>query len=119
MGVDLDKALEAQVERTATSVRATLEKKGVSARIQRRSPTELVVELTGSASRIVEEPLPVDDPKVRKPDISRARTMLGWEPTVPVREGLTRTIEYFTGLKGTPFMAPRQPRPRRPAGSTL
>jgi dTDP-glucose 4,6-dehydratase len=77
---------------------------------------ELVVELTGSASRIVREPLPVDDPKVRKPDIARARAMLGWEPTVPVREGLARTIEYFTGLVGTPLMAPRQPRPRRMAG---
>jgi hypothetical protein len=42
--------------------------------------------------------------------------MLGWEPKVPVREGLARTIEYFTGLIGTPFMAPRQPRPRRTAG---
>jgi dTDP-glucose 4,6-dehydratase len=81
-----------------------------------RQLAELVVELTGSASRIVEEPLPVDDPKVRKPDIARARAMLGWEPKVPVREGLARTIAYFTGLIGTPLMAPRQPRPRRTAG---
>ena len=56
---------------------------------------ELVLELTGSSSRIVYEPLPVDDPKIRKPDIARARAKLGWEPSVPVRQGLKRTIEYF------------------------
>jgi dTDP-glucose 4,6-dehydratase len=79
---------------------------------------ELVIELTGSSSRIVREPLPVDDPKVRRPDITRARALLGWEPRVPVREGLTRTIEYFARLVGTAHMAPRQPRPRpAPAGA--
>jgi len=46
-----------------------------------RQLADLVIELTGSASRIIEEPLPVDDPKVRRPDITRARTTLGWEPT--------------------------------------
>ena len=56
---------------------------------------ELVVELTGTKSPIVYEPLPTDDPKVRQPDITRARTMLGWEPKVHVRDGLARTIEYF------------------------
>ena len=56
---------------------------------------EIVIELTGSSSEIVHEELPVDDPKVRKPDISRARRMLGWEPKVPVREGVARTVEYF------------------------
>jgi dTDP-glucose 4,6-dehydratase len=81
-----------------------------------RQLAELVVELTGAGSRIVEEPLPVDDPKVRRPDITRARQMLGWEPRVPVREGLARTIEYFRSLKGTPHMAPRTPRPRPAAG---
>jgi dTDP-glucose 4,6-dehydratase len=78
---------------------------------------ELVVELTGVSTPITYAPLPVDDPKVRQPDITRARTMLGWEPVVPVREGLVRTIEYFRGLIGTPAMAPRQPR-RRPADRT-
>jgi dTDP-glucose 4,6-dehydratase len=73
---------------------------------------ELVVELTGSAAPIVYEPLPVDDPKVRKPDITRARTRLGWEPTVNVRDGLARTIEYFSQYVGTPMMAPRSPRAR-------
>jgi len=57
-----------------------------------------VIELTRSSSEIVYEELPTDDPKVRKPDISRARRMLGWEPKVPVREGVARTVEYFRGL---------------------
>ena len=56
---------------------------------------ELVVELTGTKSKIEMHPLPTDDPKVRKPDITRARTMLGWEPSVTLREGVQRTIEYF------------------------
>ena len=56
---------------------------------------ELVVELTGTKSKIEIHPLPTDDPKVRKPDISRAREMLGWEPAVPLREGVLKTIEYF------------------------
>jgi dTDP-glucose 4,6-dehydratase len=77
-----------------------------------RQLAELVIELTGSTSPIIREPLPVDDPKVRRPDITRARTMLGWEPTVPVREGIARTIEYFRGLVGTQMMAPRVPRSR-------
>src|SRR5215210_2046274 len=55
----------------------------------------VIIEMTGSRSKIVYKPLPTDDPKVRKPDITRARTLLGWEPKVPLREGLTKTIEYF------------------------
>jgi len=54
-----------------------------------------VVALAGSKSRIVERPLPVDDPKVRQPDITRARSLLGWEPKVPLDAGLPRTLEYF------------------------
>ena len=73
---------------------------------------ELVVELTGTKSPIVYEPLPKDDPKVRKPDITRARETLGWEPKVHVRDGLARTIEYFQGKLGTQMMAPRVSRPR-------
>ena len=73
---------------------------------------ELVVALTGTRAPIVYEPLPTDDPKVRKPDITRARTMLGWEPSVHVRDGLARTIEYFTRYVGTPMMARRAPRAR-------
>jgi nucleoside-diphosphate-sugar epimerase len=72
-----------------------------------RQLAELVVELTGTSAPIVYEPLPVDDPKVRKPDITRARETLGWEPVVQVREGLAQTIEYFRGYVGTPLMARR------------
>lgn len=54
-----------------------------------------VVEVTGSASEIVHEPLPVDDPKVRRPDIALARAVLGWEPTVDLRAGLEATYEWF------------------------
>jgi dTDP-glucose 4,6-dehydratase len=68
---------------------------------------EIVVELTGTSSRIVHEPLPQDDPKVRRPDISRARATLGWEPKVDVREGVRRTIEYFRTLLGSNRMTPR------------
>jgi len=59
---------------------------------------DIVLELTGSSSTLVRQPLPADDPKLRRPDITRARTMLGWEPKVPVREGVARTIEYFRQL---------------------
>ncbi len=54
-----------------------------------------VVALAGAKSKIVEKPLPVDDPKVRQPDISRARAILGWEPKVSLDEGLPRTLAYF------------------------
>jgi len=54
-----------------------------------------IVVLTGSTSPLVFEPLPVDDPKVRQPDITRARTLLGWSPRVDVDEGLRKTIAWF------------------------
>ena len=57
---------------------------------------DLVLELTGSPSPIERKPLPEDDPRVRQPDITHARAQLGWEPRVPLREGLGRTIEYFS-----------------------
>jgi len=60
-----------------------------------RTLAEKVIALTGSRSRIVTRPLPVDDPKIRQPDITRARTLLGWEPRVGLDEGLPRTLEYF------------------------
>jgi dTDP-glucose 4,6-dehydratase len=70
------------------------------------NPAELTVldfaktirRLTGTKSEIVYKPLPVDDPRVRQPDITKARTILGWEPKVPLEEGLKRTIEYFRSL---------------------
>ncbi len=55
----------------------------------------MIIRLTGSNSKLVYRPLPEDDPKVRQPDITRARTLLGWEPKIGLEEGLTRTLEYF------------------------
>jgi dTDP-glucose 4,6-dehydratase len=63
-----------------------------------RQLAELVVELTGSDVPIISCPLPEDDPKVRRPDITRARTMLGWEPTVALRDGVADTIAYLRSL---------------------
>jgi dTDP-glucose 4,6-dehydratase len=65
-----------------------------------RALAERIVSLAGSKSRIVERSLPVDDPKVRQPDITRARTILGWEPKVSLDEGLPRTLAYFRGKLG-------------------
>ncbi|HEX29419.1 TPA: SDR family oxidoreductase [Candidatus Poribacteria bacterium] len=59
---------------------------------------KLIIEMTGSDSRIVFKPLPKDDPKVRRPDISRAKEVLSWEPKVPLEEGLKETIRYFRRL---------------------
>jgi len=56
---------------------------------------ETIIRMTGSKSNIVYKPLPTDDPKQRRPDITRARTLLGWEPKVQLEEGLIKTIEYF------------------------
>jgi nucleoside-diphosphate-sugar epimerase len=55
----------------------------------------LIMELSGSTSELVYEPLPQDDPKQRCPDVTRAREVLGWEPRVGAPEGLSRTIEWF------------------------
>lgn len=60
-----------------------------------RTLAEKIIALTGSSSRIVERPLPADDPKVRQPDITRARTLLAWEPNVPLDDGLGPTLAYF------------------------
>jgi dTDP-glucose 4,6-dehydratase len=56
---------------------------------------ETIIRMTGATSRIIYQPLPVDDPKQRRPDITRARTLLNWEPKVQLEEGLTKTIDYF------------------------
>jgi UDP-glucuronate decarboxylase len=73
-----------------------------------RELAELILELTGSRSEIVHRPLPQDDPIQRRPDITLAREKLGWQPVVPLREGIERTIEYFDGLlsDGMPRIAP-------------
>src|SRR5262249_38176946 len=56
---------------------------------------ETIIRMTGAKSRLVYRPLPTDEPKVRQPDITRARTLLAWEPKVQLEEGLVKTIEYF------------------------
>jgi UDP-glucuronate decarboxylase len=66
-----------------------------------RQLAELVIELTASASQLIFMPLPSDDPLQRQPDITLAREKLGWEPTVPLREGLVHTIAYFDQLLST------------------
>ncbi|MBA2684109.1 MAG: UDP-glucuronic acid decarboxylase family protein [Gemmatimonadota bacterium] len=63
-----------------------------------RQLAEMVRELTKTTAPLVERPLPEDDPKIRKPDITRARAMLGWEAKVGIREGLQKTIDYFASL---------------------
>ncbi|WP_050979888.1 UDP-glucuronic acid decarboxylase family protein [Sinorhizobium sojae] len=63
---------------------------------------EQVIQLTGSRSRIVRQPLPADDPRQRRPDISRATSELGWRPTVDLTEGLAQTIRYFDELLSLP-----------------
>lgn len=67
---------------------------------------ELVLELTGSKSRITYLPLPDDDPAQRRPDITLARQHLGWEPTVTLHEGLAKTIEYFRSIDLDRFQPP-------------
>jgi UDP-glucuronate decarboxylase len=63
-----------------------------------RELAELVIELTGTKAKIMSEPLPSDDPRQRKPDIAKAREILGWEPKTQLREGLVKTIAYFDRL---------------------
>ena len=63
-----------------------------------RKLAEEILELTGSRSKIVHRPLPQDDPKQRRPDITRARTILGWEPKVSRREGLVKALAYFKSV---------------------
>jgi len=67
-----------------------------------RELAELVIELTGSRSRIVHRARPEDDPRQRRPDISMAKDVLGWQPTTSLREGLARTIAYFEDLLRDP-----------------
>ena len=66
----------------------------------------IVIELTGSRSPIVSRPLPADDPRQRRPDITLAHRLLGWEPRVQLRDGLSRTIDYFDKLFRAPSRSP-------------
>jgi UDP-glucuronate decarboxylase len=72
---------------------------------------ELVIELTGSRSKMVFEPLPPDDPKQRKPDIALAESVLGWKPSIALRDGLQRTVDYFRSVVAGASAAGKQSRP--------
>ena len=74
-----------------------------------RELADLVIQMTASGSRIDQRPLPQDDPKVRCPDIKRARRILGWEPTIQLKDGLRRTIDYFKTLPPAALASRPQP----------
>ena len=63
-----------------------------------RELAETIIDITGSASKIVRMPLPADDPKQRRPDITKAKELLDWQPVTPLREGLEKTVAYFEQL---------------------
>ena len=71
-----------------------------------RELAELVLELTGSKSKLVHMPLPADDPTRRRPDITLAKQHLGWQPKVKLREGLTKTIEWFRSIDLADYRPP-------------
>jgi UDP-glucuronate decarboxylase len=78
-----------------------------------RELAEEVIRLTGSNSRVAFAPLPSDDPMQRRPDVSLARTMFGWEPRIQLQEGLRKTIDYFDGLLSAGELPPAQRSARR------
>jgi UDP-glucuronate decarboxylase len=63
-----------------------------------RELAEQVIFITGSTSKIIQQPLPQDDPRQRRPDISMAKSVLGWEPKIQLQQGLNKTIDYFRGV---------------------
>lgn len=71
-----------------------------------RQLADLVIELSGSKSALIKKPLPADDPTRRQPDITLARRHLGWEPKVPLREGLAKTIDWFRTIRLTDYRPP-------------
>jgi dTDP-glucose 4,6-dehydratase len=75
-----------------------------------RELADLILEMTGSRSTIDRRPLPQDDPKVRRPDIRRAKAALDWEPKVPLRDGLRHTVEFFQSLPVEDLMSRPQPK---------
>jgi UDP-glucuronate decarboxylase len=72
-----------------------------------RELAQTIIDLTGSASKIVHRPLPPDDPRQRRPDISKAQELFDWRPTVPLYDGLTKTIAYFEDLLSTERIQPQ------------
>jgi len=71
-----------------------------------RELADLVLEMTGAKSQLVQRPLPADDPTRRQPDITLAKAKLGWEPKVPLREGLAKTLEWFRSIRLEDYRAP-------------
>jgi UDP-glucuronate decarboxylase len=71
-----------------------------------RELAELVIELTGVSSKLVMKPLPADDPTRRRPDITLAKAKLDWQPKIPLREGLTRTIDWFKSIDLSHYRPP-------------
>jgi UDP-glucuronate decarboxylase len=71
-----------------------------------RELADMVIEITGSKSKVVERPLPEDDPTRRRPDITVAKKYLDWEPQVKLREGLTKTIDWFRAIRLEHYRAP-------------
>lgn len=71
-----------------------------------RELADLVLEQTGSRSKLVSRPLPADDPAQRRPDISLAQKRLGWAPTVPLRAGLAKTIDWFRSIDLSEYRPP-------------
>jgi len=67
---------------------------------------ELSIKTTGSKSKIIYQPLPGDDPKQRKPDITKAKKFLGWEPKIPLEVGIVKAAEYFKNLDLSRFKKP-------------
>jgi UDP-glucuronate decarboxylase len=106
---DLINAFRAYMELPLPRVREFFAAKGLGAPVLntgnpgeytiRELAEEVLRQLPRSESRIIEKPLPDDDPKRRKPDIALAKELLGWEPRIPLREGLARTIEYFRAVQ--------------------
>ncbi len=91
-----------------------------------RELAEKIIQLTGSTSQIIEKPLPVDDPKIRRPDISRARALLNWEPRVRLEDGLAKTIAWFMSQEKPPARLVKEsslpawrPAPKMPAGHRI
>ena len=104
--VPSDKTVEQRTDRTRFLTKQPLSPETIHDPVNIGNPRELtvldiaklVLKQTGSQSTIEFRPLPVDDPKVRRPDITRARTLLDWEPKVELEEALQRTITYFRSV---------------------